>query len=198
MESSYLVTASSADDGVSLDELGSRIIGLSGRLAAPTCRWLPLVAQFDARNGCRRFGLGSTAQWLSHACGVSRRTAVEHVRVARGLAAFPALVEAMASVRLSYSHVRAITRLAEPDESHLVADLIEVAEHASVGQLVSEVCSPSAEPGRRGGPLRGKHPRAQTDLRSKHRIAPIVGVHLGARPTSTARGQAFSRSAMNA
>jgi hypothetical protein len=139
IELSYAVTGSPTDDRASLDELGSQIIGLAGRLAASTCRWLLLVAQFDARDGCRHWGLGSTSRWLSHACGLSRRTALEHVRVARGLAAFPALVQAMSAGRLSYSHVRAITRLAKPGETQLVADLIEVAEHASVGQVESAV-----------------------------------------------------------
>src|SRR5882757_10004649 len=120
---------------VSVDELGSQIVGMAGRLAAATCRWLLLVADFDARDGCARFGLASTAAWLSHACGLSRRTAVEHVRVARGLAVFPTLVQAMSAGRLSYSHVRAITRLAQPGEQRLVTDLIDVAEHGTVGQV---------------------------------------------------------------
>jgi len=100
---------------------------------------LLLVADFDARDGCARFGLTSTAAWLSHACGLSRRTAVEHVRVARGLAAFPTLVQAMSAGRLSYSHVRAITRLAQPGEEQLVTDLIDVAEHGTVGQVETMV-----------------------------------------------------------
>jgi hypothetical protein len=61
---------------LSVDELGSRIVGLAGRLAAATCRWLLLVAQFDAREGCAAFGLVSTARWLGHYCGVAHRTAV--------------------------------------------------------------------------------------------------------------------------
>jgi uncharacterized heparinase superfamily protein len=81
---------------------------MAGRLAAATCRWLLLVADFDARDGCARFGLASTAAWLSHACGLSRRTAVEHVRVARGLAAFPTLAEAMSAGRLSYGGVKSL------------------------------------------------------------------------------------------
>src|SRR5882762_3522040 len=73
-----------------IDDLGSQIVGLAGRLAAAMCRWLLLVAEFDARDGAARFGLASTARWLSYACGLSRRTAIDHVRVARTLAAFPA------------------------------------------------------------------------------------------------------------
>jgi len=125
----------SAEAALSVDALGSRIVGMAGRLAAATCRWLLLIADFDAREGCARFGLASTARWLSHYCGISHRTAQDHVRVARALACFPALAEGMAAGRLSYSHVRAIARLARPDEQQLVVDLIDVAEHGTVGQL---------------------------------------------------------------
>ncbi len=123
------------DDALTVDQLGSRIVGLAGRLAAATCRWLLLVAEFDSRDGCSNFGLPTTARWLSHCCGISRRTAVEHVRVARALAAFPELAGAMRSGRLSYSHARAIARLARDGERVLVDDLIVAAEHGTVGQL---------------------------------------------------------------
>lgn len=128
-----------ADDELTTDELGARIVGLAGRISAATCRWLLLLARFDVAEGCARLGLPSTARWLSHTCGLSHRTAVEHVRVARGLAGFPLLAQRMAEGRLSYSHVRAITRLARPDEHRLVADLVQIAEHGSVGQLESVV-----------------------------------------------------------
>ena len=118
-----------------IDELGSRIVGLSGRLAAATCRWLLLVAEFDAQSGCDHYGLISTARWLSHYCGLSARTAIEHVRVARALRSFPALADAMTASRLSYSQARAISRLAHIGEHRLVSDLIDVASTGTVGQL---------------------------------------------------------------
>jgi HNH endonuclease len=120
---------------LSVDELGRSIVDLSGRLAAGTCRWLLLVADFDARQGYLSFGLASTAQWLSHACGIAHRTAVDHVRVARSLRQHPQLAEEMGAGRLSFSQVRAISRIAGPDEDGLVEDLIEAARHATVAQL---------------------------------------------------------------
>ncbi len=123
------------DAELSVEELGSRIVGLSGRLASAMCRWLLLVAAFDAREGYARFGLWSTPRWVSHYCGLSRRTAIEHVRVARALAAYPVLVEAMSAGRISFSHARAISRLAEVGSPRLVAELVMVAEHGTVGQL---------------------------------------------------------------
>jgi hypothetical protein len=120
---------------LSLDELGRRIVDMSGRLAAATCRWLVLVAQFDAREGYHSFGLVSCAQWLSHACGIAHRTAAEHVRVARSLLQYPRLADEMGAGRLSFSQVRAISRIAWPGEHGLVEDLIEAARHATVAQL---------------------------------------------------------------
>jgi hypothetical protein len=124
-----------SDRELALDELGARIVGLSGQLAAATCRWLLLVADFDRRDGCASFGLASTARWLSHHCGLAHRTAVEHVRVARALDLFPSLADEMRAGRLSYSQVRAISRIAHDGESRLVDELIEVAQHGSAGQL---------------------------------------------------------------
>jgi len=92
------------DESLDVDELGSRIVGLAARLAAATCRWLLLVASFDARDGAARFGLPSTARWLGHYCALSRRTARDHVRVARTLATHTGLADAMGAGRISYSH----------------------------------------------------------------------------------------------
>jgi hypothetical protein len=118
-----------------IEALGSQIVGMAGRIAAASCRWLLLVAEFDAQEGAGTYGLGSTARWLMHYCGLSRRTAIEHVRVARALAANPPLAEAMTSGRLSFSHARAIARVAPLGGPELVADLVMFAEHGTVGQL---------------------------------------------------------------
>ena len=90
-----VVDSARPTEALSVDELGSQIVALAGRLAAATCRWLLLVARFDACEGCAAFGLASTARWLGHYCGLAHRTAVEHVRVARALAGFPELAAAM-------------------------------------------------------------------------------------------------------
>lgn len=120
---------------LALDELAAEIVAAAGRLAAATCAWLLLVARFDAASGHVRAGFASTAHWLSFACGLAHRTAVEHVRVARALAAHDALSREMGAGRLSYSQVRAISRVAEPTEHQLVDELIEVARYGTVAHL---------------------------------------------------------------
>jgi len=122
-----------------LDDLGARIVAMAGRLAAATCRWLLMVAEFDARDGSTCAGLATTAQWLGFACGIAPRTAIEHVRVARALITHARLAEEMTAGRLSYSHARAISRLAQPAEGALVEELIQLAEHATVRQLEATV-----------------------------------------------------------
>jgi hypothetical protein len=43
-------------------DLGAQIVGMAGRLASAMCRWLLLVAEFDARDGCAEYLLPSTAR----------------------------------------------------------------------------------------------------------------------------------------
>lgn len=121
--------------GALVDEMAAQIVGLAGQLAATTCRWLLLVADFDAREGYLRFGLASTVQWLAHACGIAKRTAIDHLRVAHTLAAHPQLAAEMSAGRISYSQARAIARVARPDEHQLVSDLVEAAQHGTVAHL---------------------------------------------------------------
>jgi len=135
LESPYVVSLFPSAETNEIDNLSSQIVSLAGRLASATCRWLLLVARFDQRDGCARFGMATTARWMSHYCGLSHRTSVEHVRVAKALATFPSLAEGMDAGRLSYSHVRAISRVVKPGDDELLADLICSAEYGSVGQL---------------------------------------------------------------
>ncbi len=122
-----------------IDELGERIIAYAGKLSAATCHWLLLIAEFDGRQAFVRFGFPSTAHWLSYSCGLAARTARDHVRVARALAAHERLAAEMTAGRLSYSHARAISRCAKPAEHQLVDHLIDVAEHGTVGHLETVV-----------------------------------------------------------
>lgn len=55
--------------------------------------------------------------------------------MARALAAFPTLAASMAAGRICYSHARAIAGIATRGEDDLVADLLVLAEHGTIGQL---------------------------------------------------------------
>lgn len=127
---------SSAEDrgssGRTLAELELEICELAAHLAAATCRWLLLVAEFDARGGWADWGVTSCAHWLSHRCGIGLHAAREHVRVGRTLGGMPLVRAEFASGTLSYSKVRALTRVASEETE---ADLVELARHATGAQL---------------------------------------------------------------
>jgi len=99
---------------VPLERLEAQICELAGHLAAATCRFLVLLADFDARRGWASWEMGSCAQWLSWKCQMSSGTAREHVRVARALRDLPVIRARFAAGRLSYAKVRALTRIATP------------------------------------------------------------------------------------
>lgn len=101
-------------------------------LAAAQCRWLLLVGEFDRREGWATWGCRSCAEWLSWQCGLSPVTGREHVRVAHCVERFEATRELFAAGRLSYSKVRALSRvLTEANE----ATLLGYAREATAGQL---------------------------------------------------------------
>ena len=95
-------------------ELEAQITELAGHLNAANHRWLMLIAEFDRREGWADGSTRSCAHWLSWKCGVDLGAAREKVRVARALAALPRISAAMAGGELSYSKVRALSRVATP------------------------------------------------------------------------------------
>ena len=109
------------------ERLGDEIAELAAHIHAATYRLLVLLAEFDARNGWGGGGFRSCAHWLSWRTGSSPGTAREKMRVARALPALPAISAAMRAGELSYSKVRALTRVAEPATE---TELLEFARHA--------------------------------------------------------------------
>jgi hypothetical protein len=119
-----------------LDRLGDEIALLSAHLNAATARLLDLIRVFDAREGWAN-GFRSCAAWLSWRVGLDGGAAREKVRVARALGTLPRLAGALAGGELSYSKVRALTRVATPEteERLLAVGRAGTAEH--VERIVS-------------------------------------------------------------
>ncbi|HTX29959.1 MAG TPA: DUF222 domain-containing protein [Solirubrobacteraceae bacterium] len=117
---------------VRLEELETQICELAAHLAATTCRWLLLIAEFDARGGWSDWGAKSCAQWLCWRCSIGRVTAREHVRVARRLLELPLVRAAFSRGELTYCKVRAISRVAAPETEE---QLVHLARHATGAQV---------------------------------------------------------------
>ena len=112
-----------AETEVPLETLVAQITELAGQLNAATHRWLMLIAEFDARKGWNDGALKSCAHWLNFKVGLDLGAAREKVRVAHALAGLPAISDAMARGQLSYSKVRALTRVATPPTEDYFLDI---------------------------------------------------------------------------
>ena len=115
-----------------LERLEREISELAAHIHAATCRWLGLVAEFDRRDGWAEWGCKSCAHWLSWRCALAPPAAREQVRVARRLLELPLIRAAFGRGELSYSQVRALSRVATPE---LEPDLLELARYATAAQL---------------------------------------------------------------
>jgi hypothetical protein len=91
-----------AEEDVGSDELGGwsderledGLTTLAGQIAAATCRFLLLLAEYDRRRAWARWDCVSAEQWLSWRCQIDPRTAREHLRVAHRLTALPGVADA--------------------------------------------------------------------------------------------------------
>lgn len=125
-----------ADEGTPpnppLELLEREITELAAHIHAGMARWLGLVAEFDRREGWAEWGCKSCAQWLSWQCALAPSAAREHVRVARRLGELPLIRAAFEGGELSYSQVRALSRVATPAAEPVLLDL---AKDATAAQL---------------------------------------------------------------
>jgi hypothetical protein len=123
-----VVDASSLSD----DDVRQGLTLWAVRLAAGEARFIDLVDQLDAREAWAGVGIVSCAHWLSWQCSLGANAARERVRVARALRDLPRTRDAFANARLSFSQVRALTRVATPDNEE---GLLDLARHSTAAQL---------------------------------------------------------------
>ncbi len=116
------------------EALGNRIAEAAACIQAATYELLVLIRHFDERTGWE--GFASCAHWLSWRIGLAPGPAREHVRVARALANLPLLSAAMQRGKVSYSKVRAVTRVATPETEQDLLDLALAGTAAHVEQVV--------------------------------------------------------------
>jgi len=114
------------------DELEQEVMTWAGRVNAGHARMLAAIGEVDVRGSWGGYGLLSCAHWLGIKLGMATVTAHEHVRVARRLRELTQVAAAMAEGRLSFSQVRAITRIATAETE---AAWLKVAQYATGAQL---------------------------------------------------------------
>src|SRR5262245_52012175 len=116
--------------------LEAQITELVGHLNSANHRLLTLLAEFDRRKGWADCATQSCAHWLNWKCGINIGAAREKVRVAHALTSLPKISAAMERGELSYSKVRAITRVADASTEDL---LLSIALHGTAHHVETTV-----------------------------------------------------------
>ena len=115
------------------ERLGDDIAELAARIQAATYELLVMIRAFDEREGWS--GFKSCAHWLNWRTGLALGAAREKVRVARALQDLPLLSDAMRRGRISYSKVRALTRVATAANERRLLGFAECAPASYVERL---------------------------------------------------------------
>ncbi|MGV8874226.1 MAG: HNH endonuclease [Rhodococcus sp. (in: high G+C Gram-positive bacteria)] len=132
------------------EEIETEICALAGQIAAASAQYLILVGEFDMRRGWAAWEVRSCAHWLSWRAGVDLHTAREQVRVAKAMRELPLITSAYLSGTISYSKVRAMTRVATAENE---ASLLQKALDAPAAHI-ERLCrglKKAMRPSRRNG-----------------------------------------------
>ena len=117
-------------------ELRRAVTRMAGHINLADWRFIKLIAAMERTRGWREGGYCNLGNWLDHRCGLGPCAARERIRIGRALAKVPQIDAAFRDGMISYSKVRAITRVATPDTD---AMLLAIAEGSSAAQLESLV-----------------------------------------------------------
>lgn len=119
-----------------IQKLEDDLCELAAHIDAALFRWLELLHEFDECQGWAGEGIKTCAHWLNWKCGLGLAAARERLRVAHALPALPQTSSAFREGRLSYSKVRAITRVATTRNEEV---LLNIAFHGTTWHVEQAV-----------------------------------------------------------
>lgn len=112
--------------------LGDQIAELCATMTRGDHTLISTIRAFDESGDWAREGALTCAQWLGWRVGMGPAASRERIRVAKALGEFTKIDAAFASARISYSKVRAVTRVATLANEEL---LLEIAQNSTAAQL---------------------------------------------------------------
>ena len=120
------------------ENLSNQITELCGYINVATYQLLVMIAEFDRKKYWALEGFQSCAHWLNVHCGFGLGSARERIRIAHALCRLPKIAKHFSTGELSYSKVRAVTRVAnETNEEHLLNFALYGTAH-QVDRIVSQ------------------------------------------------------------
>lgn len=105
------------------EDIERELAELSAQVDAAKHRQLMLIHEADVEGCWAHTGARSCVDWLGWRIGMAAGTAREHLRVARALKKLPLIDAEMERGKLSYSKVRALTRVATPENEETLSDM---------------------------------------------------------------------------
>lgn len=120
------------------ERLGKRIAELNAYLTVTQALFLELLREFDVELYWEAQGFKSCAHWLNCKCGLGMNAARERLRIAHALGKVSKIRAAFAEGRVSFSKVRAMTRIATPDNEDLLLNIAHCGTAYDVERFVSE------------------------------------------------------------
>ena len=114
------------------ERLGEEIAELCAYIDVAKAHLLGLIREFDEKEYWAMLGFPSCISWLGFQCGIGANAAREHLRVARALSQLPKISRKFSEGRLSYSKVRAMTRVAHAENEDF---LLMVAKHGTTSHI---------------------------------------------------------------
>ena len=119
-----------------IDELNAAIGRMSQAVNVANYELILHIREFDERAGWYQWGFTDGLSWLKWRCDLGTGAARDKLRIAHALKELPLLSEAFAGGELSYTKVRALTRIATVDNE---AELIVMAQRMTA-RHVEEHC----------------------------------------------------------
>ncbi|HEX5421211.1 MAG TPA: DUF222 domain-containing protein [Gammaproteobacteria bacterium] len=113
-----------------------QILELCGHINAANALFLTLIAEFDREGYWHGVGMANCAQWLNLRCGLGMTAARERMRVARALESLPLISASFSRGEISYSKVRAMTRVATPENEDTLLNVAIYGTATHVERLV--------------------------------------------------------------
>ena len=115
------------------EKLGNEITLLAGQINTANYKLLKLISRFDDCNAWSGGGtVRSCAHWLNWKCGIALGAAREKVRVAHALEFLPLIDRSFSAGEISYSKVRAMSRVATPENEDF---LLMIAQHGTASHM---------------------------------------------------------------
>ncbi len=114
------------------EQLENQITELAAHIHAASYRLLELIREYDDAHGWAGPGMLSCAHWLNWKCGMNLGAARERVRVAHALNELPKISDKFRRGEVSYSKVRAMTRVGTPENEEY---LLQIARHGTASHV---------------------------------------------------------------